>query len=76
MFTLTSAKNVLSVYYPSREFYSYYEPLAAAPHEIFWLNVGNAALRLQTINISGLMKILLYDEFLPRRSPGQNYYYN
>lgn len=34
MFTLTSAKNVSSVYYPSREFYSCHEP-PAQPLEIF-----------------------------------------
>ena len=33
MFTLTSAKNVSSVYYPSREFYSCHE--ATGAHEIF-----------------------------------------
>lgn len=78
MFTLTSAKNVSSVYYPSREFYSCHE--ATGAHEIFLIKRraerrGSSLLRLQTINISGLMKILLYDEYLPRfRLPAENYY--
>lgn len=73
MFTLTSAKNVSSVYYPSREFYSCHE--ATGAHEIFLIkrraerrgnSLSLSLLRLQTINISDLMKILLYDEYLPR----------